>query len=259
MLKNIRWFICKNYTLSKLLLVFVVVLLSDMLYISSKLSIVGADTFTLLFQGTSYGNFALMDVLYFIIFNGIPLYLASITLDSRTVHGSNNVLIRLGKKVNYYRLTQYSFVIILFMYILIHLIIVAVYVLILNQKFEFSSYSNELFSMCGNKNLPYFVLILLGIALRIIELICVQKIIFFLYIKIKNLSIIFVFIIAGYFIIPFVGKGIYPLGLSSLLRMTSLHENPVISIFIIAIAYIVICISIDIYIKKKGIYNLLEM
>jgi|GEM_PF-3376948 hypothetical protein len=254
---SLRWFVAKNYLTKRVVLVLFLMFIFDILYIESKSKLSGTDTLTMLFYGCSGGHFVLIDLLFFLIFNFIPLYFSAITLDSKNINAGNTVMIRFKKKFEYYLNLQISFCFFLVVYFVVHILSVIIYNVLFVEPNLWSSETSQILYGITDGNTKIFIIVS-ALILRFIELFFTQKVLVLIHSVFGNLSIEFVTILLGYFLIPFIEWRLYPFGLSSISRILLYEDDTTKYIIAIAFIYAACSVIIDIYISKKRIYNLLE-
>lgn len=247
---SLKWFIIKNYSIKRMLLPLLLIFAIDILYIASKSELTEVDAITVLYYGCTSGNFVLTDLLFFLIFNFTPLYFSAITLDSKSINAGNTIIIRFRKKSEYYLNLQISFCFFLILYFFVHILAAIIYsVIFFESNIWFNDSSQILYGIVDRK-LKFFILIS-AIVLRFIELLFTQKVLILLHSIFGNLSIEFISILFGYFLVPFVDGNLYPLGLSSIARIFSYEGSIVRYVITLAFIYVACSIIIDIYISKK--------
>lgn len=256
-LSIMRWFIIKHFPPIKIVTISAFLMFLDIAYILSKRHISGGDALLILFQGSQYGNFILIDHLFFIIFNGIPIYLSSYALNAQQIKCGSSVLIRFKEKKDYYLYLSVTNKLLTFIFIVLHLLAVILFCFVSKSDFSYSDYSAEFFNCFHLTNKNYNIILISGILLRFLEIDTAQKLNTFLYAKFGNLQLPFICLIVAYFLIPFIKFKFYPMGLSSVIRFSS-YGNFKSYIIIVAIFYITLGLVLDLCIAKKEIFNLLE-
>lgn len=253
----LKWTALKCYSAKKLLIVVITAATVDFLYMSSLGNMALCDEYYALFEGYGQGYFDLGSLLFLLIFNGIPLYFAALSLDEQATKAGNHVLVRYDKKITYFYLNQFVYMLFLLLYFVIHLIIVSFYGLLFGDNSGLGEYYTQLAIFISYEGSP-FSLLVMSIALRYLELLFFQSIIILLESLINKLSVIFILVICGYLSLFLIQFRYYPFGLSSIVRWTLLSDNIKNNFAVCAIIFMTASISIYIYMSKRGIYQLLE-
>lgn len=254
----IKWTALKCYSAKKIIIVIITVFAVDFLYMSSKPALTLFDEYLVLFEGYGQGYFNLISLLFLLIFNGIPLYFASLTLDEQSSKVSSHVLIRQRKKSIYFLLNQIVYAVFLICYLTVHLAAVSFHGVIFGQGIKFGEYSSELISISVPSCKQPCMILAISILLRFLELLCFQSVIVLLQSITNKLSIAFILVLCGYLLLLIVPLAYYPFGLSSVMRWTVISQNIYISFIMCALIFVTALILIYIYMFKKGIYQLLE-
>lgn len=252
-----RWTFLHSYSVKKLLLIMGIVIIVDTLFLLSKGNIASGDAAFTLLSGYGCGYLDLMPFLFFIIINGIPLYFASLALDDQSVKTGSHMLIRCQSKTRFFLNTQASYIVFIFGYFLLHILVLGLFCMICGLDLGYGSYTE----MISNEVFPHASKVLVAcfsIVLRFLELVCFQSVIVLLQSITNKLSVAFVCVICGYFTLIFIPFQYNPFGLSSVLRWPLLNTNIYISFGIVAAIFVIVIISVYVYMLKKGIYQLLE-
>lgn len=152
---------------------------------------------------------------------------------------------------------QISFWLFLITYFLVHFLAVIIYIILfIEPNLWFNATSQVLYGI-SDVNIE-IVFLISAVFLRFFELYLMQKALVLFHSLFGNLSLEFIAVLVVYFFIPFVKWNLYPFGLSTISRIV-LYENDAVK-YIIAVAFIytVCCIIINIYVREKRIYSLLE-
>lgn len=252
---SLKWFFAENYFNKRIVFLLSLVFVFDILYILSKTYSGGADTVVLLFYGCSGGNFVLIDVLFFLIFNLMPIYFSTVIFDSNKIK-TQYVIIRFRKKSEYYLVSELSFCFFLSVYFTAHLLSAVIYNFLFTGSETRFSVNSEILYDVAYTHIGFVVAA--AVFLRFSELIFVQKLLAVVHSFFGNLTIEFIVLSAGYFFVPFVNYKLYPLGLSSISRMLLFGVSFEKYIVMTVLIYVVGSVIIDIFMCKKGIKNLLE-
>lgn len=228
----------------------------DFLYLSSRsISTIG-DSYLIFMEGYGQGEFDLISFLFLLIINGIPLYIAALNLDEHAQRVSMHVMVRHKSKRRYFCLTQITYCIFLLGYFLLHLIFILIHGLLFRFDFGFGKYSILVLDILQQNPSSLKSILLMSLCLRFLELLSVQGIIALL--QSLKISIAFICTILGYFVLLFIVFPYYPLGLSSILRWTTMGENIYVNFCLSSGIFMGMLFFIYFYMNKKGIYQLLE-
>lgn len=252
---SLKWFFVINFLNKRVLFSFFLVFVFDILYFLSKTNLIGVDTVAVLFYGCSDGNFVLIDMLFFLIFNLTPLYFSAVIFDSGNIK-AQYVIIRFRKKSEYYFVMETSFCIFLLIYFAVHFFSVVFYnTVFTNREVWFPIKSEILYNVT---QVHYGHIVTAAVSLRFFELVFVQKFFAVAHSFLCNLTIEFIAVLVGYFFSPLVKWNLYPFGLSSISRFFLVADFFNIYIVITLLIFIVGSVILDFLMSKIGIKNLLE-
>lgn len=254
----VRWNFLQCYSLKKIILTAMIVLILDISYLLSKNISTFGDAGVLLLQGYGQGYFSIIDFFFFLIFNGTPLYFASLALDNQGLKTGMHALIRCSSKRKYFQLIQISYFLFLILYFAMHCVVAIVFCTVLGYQFEFGQYSVDLLQLFGIENGALLQLLFNSLLLRLLELLCMQQLIEVIQSKTNKLSIAFIGIICGYFALLVINVSYYPFGISSALRWPMIGNSIIASFGISAVILVLIFLASYLYMYVKGIFELLE-
>lgn len=254
----IRWLFSKCYLGKHIIITVVFVLFLDIAYILSKnISSVG-DAGFLILQGYGQGYLSIIDLLFFIIFNFIPLYFTSLALEKQNLTKCMYSVVRCRSKQTYINCFLLSFSMFLIVYFIIHGLAIVLYSIIFNCTFNFGEYSISLSQSLEIENNHFEKIILFSLILRFLELLCIQEVLSIIQSKTNKLSIAFICAICAYFSLIFIQFKYYPIGISSVIRWGIFGQSININFFIGLIILVIILVASHLYMCKKGIFELLE-
>lgn len=239
----------KSYSIKRVVIVFFIILLSDYLFLFFKGDCTFDNCIITILEGYGQGYFNLTSFLYFLIFNGIPLYLFSISLDEQCSDTNTHLLVRCHSRKNFLFLIQRAFVLFLILNYVFHFLSILVFLFVNFLGAESISYVQII-----NHNV--FMNLVVSLFLNFVELLFCQLIITVIYLSSNKISLAFLVIVGCYSANLFIDFKYYPFGIYSFLRLseTDFVENALIPF--LGFTCLIVCLQL--YIIKKCIPKLSE-
>ena len=187
--------------------------------------------------------------LYFLIFNGIPLYLFSISLDEQCSNTNIHLLVRCHSRKIFLLLIQQSFVMFLILNYVFHFLSILVFCVVNFLRVGSISYVQIInYDVCIN--------LVVSLFMNFVELLFCQLIITVIYLSSNKISLAFLGIVGCYSANLFIDFKHYPFGVYSFLRLkeAGFVENALIPFAV----FICLSICLQLYIIKKCIPKLSE-
>lgn len=176
---------------------------------------IDAAFFTFWGYGCGYAN--VLEFLGFLIFALAPIYFFSGNLTQHSISQENFVVIRLRKKRNWLLIIQISFVIAVLLYFFSYFLTLSISSILLG-RFTLEAEKVTALLQGTVPMIDTTASIFKAMALRVLELCCVQEILLVIYACVQNISVSFFVILLMYLPLLYVNWIWYPFGASSIQR-----------------------------------------